>query len=161
MQAVTLRTTETPTAQRAHRDARSYAFGLRRVRAPVPSRITERVCRHVSQSVCPWNVRFASELPDDSPFAPRKVIAGRDARTLVREILAMSQEEFATAFRRSPMKRAKLRGLARNAAVVLGNIGTMEDAPVLQQALDDSETLVHEHAAWTLEKIAMRGVLLR
>jgi len=38
----------------------------------------------------------------------------------------MSQEEFATAFRKSPMKRAKLRGLKRNAAVVLGNIGTME-----------------------------------
>ncbi len=51
------------------------------------------------------------------------------------------------------MKRAKLRGLKRNAAVVLGNIGTMEDAPVLQQALDDSEELVHEHAAWALERI--------
>jgi epoxyqueuosine reductase len=50
-------------------------------------------------------------------FAPREVIAGKDARTLAREILEMSQEEFAAAFRRSPMKRAKLRGLQRNAAV--------------------------------------------
>jgi epoxyqueuosine reductase len=54
------------------------------------------------------------------------VIAGKDARTLAREILAMSQEEFTAAFRKSPMKRAKLRGLKRNAAVVLGNIGTRE-----------------------------------
>jgi epoxyqueuosine reductase len=33
----------------------------------------------------------------------------------------MSQEEFSSAFRKSPMKRAKLHGLKRNAAVVLGN----------------------------------------
>ena len=38
-----------------------------------------------------------------------------------RELLAMSQEELSVAFKGSPMKRAKLRGLQRNAAVVLGN----------------------------------------
>lgn len=106
-------------------------------------------------------MRFARELPEGSPFAAREVIAGKDARTLARDILAMSQEEFIAAFRRSPMKRAKLRGLKRNAAVVLGNIGTTEDVPVLQQALDDSEPLVHEHVMWALEKLAMRGVLPR
>jgi epoxyqueuosine reductase len=66
----------------------------------------------------------------------------------------MSQEDFAAAFRRSPMKRAKLKGLKRNAAVVLGNIGTMEDAPVLRKALADSEPLIREHAAWALGRIA-------
>lgn len=96
----------------------------------------------VCQEVCPWNVRFANELPGDSPFAPREVIAGKDSRTLAREILGMSQEEFTVAFRRSPMKRAKLRGLKRNAAVVLGNIGTTVDVPVLEQALDDPGPLV-------------------
>jgi hypothetical protein len=35
------------------------------------------------------------------------------------------------------MKRAKLRGLKRNAAVVLGNVGTAEDVDVLTRALDD------------------------
>ena len=38
--------------------------------------------------------------------------------TLARDILAMSDEDFRTAFKGSPMKRAKLRGLKRNAAVV-------------------------------------------
>ncbi len=111
----------------------------------------------ICQSVCPWNVRFASELPDDSPFAPREVVAGKDAWTLAREILAMSQEDFAAAFRRSPMTRAKLKGLKRNAAVVLGNTGTMEDVPVLEQALDDPEPLVRGHAAWAIGKIADNG----
>jgi epoxyqueuosine reductase len=82
------------------------------------------------------------------------VVAGKDARTLAREILEMSQEEFVAAFRRSPMKRAKVRGLRRNAAVVLGNIGTMEDVSLLRQALADSEPLVREHVACTLERIA-------
>lgn len=50
------------------------------------------------------------------------------------------------------MKRAKLRGLKRNAAVVLGNVGTAEDIPVLQRALEDPEPLVREHAAWALAR---------
>ena len=107
----------------------------------------------ICQEVCPWNVRFARALAPDSPFTPRDVLAGRDARELAIELLGMSQEEFATAFRNSPMKRAKLRGLKRNAAVVLGNIGAAGDADVLSQALDDPESLVREHAGWALGRL--------
>src|SRR5262249_53116663 len=74
----------------------------------------------VCQEVCPWNVKFAHALPDGSSFAPREAIANKDAATLARELLAMSDAEFRAAFKGSPMKRAKLRGLQRNAAVVLG-----------------------------------------
>ena len=74
----------------------------------------------VCQDVCPWNVRFARTLPEGSPFVPREAIANKDAVTLARELLATSDEEFRAAFKGSPMKRAKLRGLQRNAAVVLG-----------------------------------------
>ena len=77
----------------------------------------------ICQEVCPWNVRFARELAPDSPFQPRAALADKDARTLAIELLAMSQDEFSAAFKGSPMKRAKLRGLQRNAAVVLGNLG--------------------------------------
>jgi epoxyqueuosine reductase len=107
----------------------------------------------ICQEVCPYNIKFAQELKEQA-FAPREVIAGKDARALAREILAMSQEEFTTAFRRSPMKRAKLRGLKRNAAVVLGNVGTEEDVPLLAAALDEPEPLVREHSAWALGRIA-------
>jgi epoxyqueuosine reductase len=48
------------------------------------------------------------------------------------------------------MKRAKLRGLKRNAAVVLGNIRHSDDVGVLTHALDDPESLVREHARWAL-----------
>ena len=73
----------------------------------------------VCQEVCPYNIKFASELPEGSPFAPREVIAEKDARTLATEVLAMTQDEFSAAFRKSSVKRAKLAGLQRNARVVL------------------------------------------
>jgi len=73
-------------------------------------------------------VKFSQELAEDSPFRARKFIAGKDAVTLARDILALDQQQFSAAFRQSPMKRAKLAGLRRNAAVVLGNSGTASDA---------------------------------
>jgi epoxyqueuosine reductase QueG len=73
--------------------------------------------------VCPWNGKFSQELADDSPFRAREFSAGKDAVTLATGILALGQEQFNAAFRRSPRKRAKLAGLKRNSAVVLTNGG--------------------------------------
>ena len=83
----------------------------------------------ICQDVCPWNEKFARTLPEGSPFAARVAIAGKDARTLARELVEMTQEEFSDRFRRSRMKRAKLSGLKRNAVVVLGNVGASADVP--------------------------------
>lgn len=107
----------------------------------------------ICQTCCPWNIRFSEELPGESPFAAREAIAGRDARMLARELLAMTREEFSRAFKDSPMKRAKLRGLQRNAAVVLGNVGSTDDVPALAAALDDGEPLVRRHAAWAIGRL--------
>src|SRR5919202_2284727 len=62
----------------------------------------------VCQEVCPWNTRFARAL-EEPAFAPREALAGKDARTLARELLVMTDADFRAAFRGSPMKRAKLR----------------------------------------------------
>ena len=112
----------------------------------------------ICQDVCPWNVRFARDLPADSPYVARAPFGAHDARTLARELLGMTHSEFSAAFKGSPMKRAKLRGLKRNAAVALGNVGTTDDAGVLTRALDDEEPLVREHAAWALRRIEARFV---
>ncbi len=73
--------------------------------------------------MCPWNVKFSQELADDSPFRARELIAEKDAVTLATDILTLDQETFSAAFRKSPMKRAKLASLRRNAAIVLENAG--------------------------------------
>jgi epoxyqueuosine reductase len=109
----------------------------------------------ICQDVCPYNVKFAQELREPA-FAPRATIRDRDARSLARELLSMDDESFRSAFKSSPMKRAKRRGLARNAAVVLGNIGDERDAAALARASGDHEPLVREHASWALEQIDAR-----
>ena len=76
----------------------------------------------ICQEVCPWDVKFARALPTDSPFVPRPAIAGKDARALAEELLVMTLEQFSTTFKGSPMKRAKLSGLSRNATIALDNI---------------------------------------
>ena len=68
-------------------------------------------------------MKFARDVVEPR-FRPRAVIATKDAKTLATDILAMSEDEFRTAFKGSAMKRANVAGLRRNAAVVLGKLGT-------------------------------------
>lgn len=65
----------------------------------------------------------------------------------------MDLDAYRAAVRGSPMKRAKLPMLKRNAAVVLGNVGTTDDVPALAAALSDPEPLVRGHAACALGRI--------
>lgn len=110
----------------------------------------------ICQDVCPWNVSFARDLREDA-LRPRPSLAEKDARTLARELLAMGEAEYRARFKGSPMTRAKRRGLARNAAVVLGNVGTTDDLDTLESALDDPEPMVREHAAWAIAEIRRRS----
>lgn len=134
------------------------------LKGAIPEELREKIGEllygcDICQEVCPWNERFSRTLPDDSPFRPREALGGKDSRTLARELLAMTQEEFSRAFKGSPMKRAKLRGLKRNAAVVLGTIGSAEDVPALAAALADPEPMVRGHTAWALAKIGSAEAL--
>jgi epoxyqueuosine reductase len=97
-------------------------------KGPIPETLREAIGERVygcdtCQDVCPWNVKFSRDATEPA-YAAREVIAGKDARAFATEVLAMSQEEFSAAFRKSPMKRAKIAGLQRNAQAVLANIHT-------------------------------------
>ena len=85
---------------------------------------------HASRNGCPWNVRFAEELPNDSPYQARAVIGDKDARHLARDLLGTTQAKFSAACKDSPMERAKRRGLQRNAAVVTPVNARLHAAPV-------------------------------
>ena len=93
------------------------------------SGIAKWLFRHICQAACPWNIKFSPEL------------------------LAMSQSEFSSTFKGSPMKHAKLRGLKRNSAVVLGNAREPSALLALTAALSDEEPFVREHVAWALAPI--------
>jgi epoxyqueuosine reductase len=109
----------------------------------------------ICQDVCPYNIKFATELKVPE-FAPRGVLSSNDARGIAHSILAMTPDDYRVAFSGSAMKRAKLRGLKRNAAVALGNIGDASDLPTLLAVRDDDDPLVGEHAAWAIDAIGRR-----
>jgi epoxyqueuosine reductase len=103
----------------------------------------------ICQMVCPWN-RFAPEGDpafNTSPSSPLRTLP-----TLTEE-LALTPQAFNQRFKGTPIKRAKRRGYLRNVAVALGNSGDMQHLPVLQNALNDEEPMIREHAAWAIEKI--------
>lgn len=101
----------------------------------------------ICQMVCPWN-RFASEgdpaFSDDEPLPPP---TGE---------LTLTPETFNQRFKQTPISRAKRRGYLRNVAVALGNTGNMHTLPVLQNALNDDEPMIRNHAQWAIEQINKR-----
>ncbi len=68
----------------------------------------------------------------------------------------MTQDDFSAAFKGSPIKRTKRRGLLRNVCVALGNVGTADDLPALERAAASEEPLIAEHARWAIARIRER-----
>ena len=105
----------------------------------------------ICQAVCPWN-RFAPSQGDPAfRNSPESV-----QPALIRE-LQLAPAEFKSKFKHSPVRRARLGGYLRNVAVALGNTGTSEDLPALEEARKDGDPLVREHAAWAIERVKERN----
>ena len=69
-------------------------------------------------------------------------------------LLEMSSQTFRELVSRHGRHAARRAGLARNAAVALGNIGTEDDVPPWRgPALGHDLALVRGHAAWALGRI--------
>jgi epoxyqueuosine reductase len=98
----------------------------------------------VCQDVCPWNRR--------APVTAEAAFAARDLPSLV-ELAALTDESYRARLAGSPLRRARRRGLARNAAVALGNTGDRGAVPALVGALGDPDADVRGHAAWALGRL--------
>lgn len=115
------------------------------LRGPIPPSLRPALGNWVfgcddCQTVCPWNEESGG---DDGFLSP-------DLGTL----LLQSEEEFRARYGGTAVERTARRGLARNAAVALGNSGNPEAVPVLDRALrTDPEPIVRAHAAWALGRI--------
>lgn len=101
----------------------------------------------ICQEVCPWNSKATPTT--ESAFYPR---AGNLAPALL-SLVNMTQAEFSSRFKGSPIKRAKRRGFLRNVLVAIGNWGARKALPALEIALSDGESLVRSHAAWAVGQI--------
>jgi epoxyqueuosine reductase len=102
-------------------------------------------------AACPWN-RFA-QASQETAFAARPHVHG----FILRDYLALDDDQFRALFRKSPIKRIKRRGFLRNVCVALGNVGTAEDIPALERAAADPEPLIADHALWAMSDIGKRN----
>ena len=118
-------------------------------RGEIPDKLRSGMGRHVfgcdiCQDVCPWNRK-----------APATTAAEFEAREeLVNPALdwlaEMQQPEFQIVFRGSPVRRAKLSGVRRNAVIAMGNSGDKKFVPTLTKLCEDSDPVVAEHARWAV-----------
>ena len=73
------------------------------------------------------------------------------------KLLELDEQGFRDAFKGSPVKRAKRRGLARNAAIALGNLADPQAIPALNKAAqEDPEPLVRDAAEWAIRQLRAR-----
>jgi len=107
----------------------------------------------VCQEVCPYT--NAAKPVDEPDMQPRSL---ENAYPSLHRLLTMTEDQFREIYRGTPVLRTKRRGLARNAAVALGNTGDERDIPILETtARTHDEPLVRSHAAWALHRLAGTG----
>ena len=107
----------------------------------------------ICQEVCPWN-RYAPGSAEPA-FQPRQ--AG--ASLSLADLLSLDETGFRQRFKGSPLLRSKRHGLARSAAIALGNRPHPPAFAALAAALDDAEPVVREAAAWALGRWIEAGVI--
>jgi epoxyqueuosine reductase len=122
------------------------------LRGPIPAELREPMgdwvfgC-DICQEVCPWNRKAP---PGREPALQAR--PDLEALDLV-ETLNLSEEDFRRRFKGTALYRSKRRGLLRNAAIALGNLGDAAALPALEKARTDPEPLVREAAAWAIARI--------
>lgn len=98
--------------------------------------------------VCPWN-KWATPT-QEAKFDPREL-------PVLREMLLWDEATFVAAMTGSPLRRLRLPRFRRNVCVVLGNVGTREDLPALEQVAAGGDSMVAEHALWAIKEIDHRS----
>jgi len=98
------------------------------------------------QEACPWN-RFAS--------------AGRLFKPIVKasipleDLASLDDATFHRRFSQTPVVRAKLHGLLRNALLAMGNGADSRHRPALERLGEDRDPVLSEQAAWSLTRLAL------
>jgi epoxyqueuosine reductase len=147
------------------------------LRGSIPEELREPMGRHVfgcdiCQDVCPWNRRAPIAITEE--FQPRVFPLDESNQTdaflspasqsllfpRLEWLASLRESEFHELFRGSPVKRAKWRGLVRNACIALGNSGLPHGSAahtrvteLLARLATSSEDIISESAQWALARI--------
>ncbi len=115
-----------------------------------PQELRAQIGQHIfgcdiCQDVCPWNSR--APLAEEPAFQPRYFAPPLD------ELAVLTQDDFRSKFRGSPVQRAKYAGFLRNVAVAMGNSGLEKFRQPLEHLAAFPNPLVAEHARWALQQL--------
>jgi len=124
----------------------------------------------ICQDVCPWNRK--APVTGLAAFQPRRIaLDGENGKEKTENgatlfapelewLASLTQEEFSRIFRGSAVKRAKWRGLVRNACVALGNSGVARGSEahahivaLLERLAGSDDPLIAEHAQWAMKRL--------
>jgi epoxyqueuosine reductase len=123
---------------------------------PAPEEMRVGIGQHVfgcdiCQDVCPWNSR--------APVAEEAAFDARHFAPPLEELAALTQDQFQSRFRHSPILRAKYAGFLRNVAVAMGNSGLEKFREPLERLAAFENPLVAEQAAWALQRLKSHRIV--
>ena len=125
-------------------------------RGEIPEELRPGMGRHVfgcdiCQDVCPWNRKAPVTAAPE--FQPREGLVNPALDWLAE----LQPEEFHAVFRGSPIRRAKLSGLRRNAVIAMANSGNPKFLAALRRLTEDADSAVSQHARWALGRLERAG----
>lgn len=99
----------------------------------------------ICQDVCPWNRQ--APVSGEAAFAPRNFAPPLEL------MAALTEVEFRSMFRGTPVTRARYSGFLRNVAVAMANARLEHFRAPLKRLAVSPDTTVAEHARWGLEQL--------
>jgi epoxyqueuosine reductase len=108
----------------------------------------------ICQDVCPWN-RFAPAA-ESAAFSALDHLNPADCT----RILHLSDDEYRKTFGQTALARPGRAAMARNAAIVLGNLADTDSESALCHALLDPAPIVRGAAAWALGQLDTKTALM-
>ena len=144
-----------PPPDRCGTCARCISYLTIELRGPSPAPLRPSFGNYIfgcdiCQDVCPWNSR--APLTSDPSFFPRRTPLTLDNPPL-EALAALTEDEFLTAFRATPVTRVRYHGFLRNVAIAIGNSGEPTLAPVLTRLVTSADPTVAEAAAWAIAQL--------
>lgn len=126
------------------------------LRGAIPVEDREGIGHHlfgcdICQDVCPWNRKAPADAHPE--LQARSELFWPDLAGL----LALDDEGWRQRIRGTPLKRARVHGLIRNALIVAGNSGQTSLTGVVQRFLSHPDPVVQDAAAWALRRLASSG----
>jgi epoxyqueuosine reductase len=122
-------------------------------RGPIPPDLAGKTANHVfgcdiCQDVCPWNGR--APVTGDAAFQPSQFAPQ------LRALVGLTEEDFRTMFRHTPVWRTKYAGFLRNVAIAMGNATNPELREPLQKLTRHTEQTVAAAATQALSAFDQR-----